>query len=400
MLVSSRYAELVEKACWSHAHGRNLSQISQADIEAARLFSYAYRAQTIGAFHATRVALASHAIDAPNSAKAPIEQAGWLLEQLVSRAIDPIHPSCLALISTLYVYHQWTSRIIELLAEACMHCADSGLETIHYLFFESIQKLRSCDGIYVARDLELPLQGAFTVPGLDISIVPIIYGDHHSWNAAFLAMDQPGVAVHRHHHGAEIHLGFASVEGRTILGKSFSVVNEGYAMPIPPMTDHGFINTSGHDHILPFVFGSLKMGGWGIFFDVEPCPGHESERIEQPLQSEAMNQSVPLERVIERVRIGRGYHREVLVFAERAGAAEIGGLELAITRAGPSPIDLCTDSYRIVSLQSGSGLIRMGGTEKVVGAHDHFGIPSGMECLLTPQGHEPLLFLDCRILPL
>jgi mannose-6-phosphate isomerase-like protein (cupin superfamily) len=400
MLVSHRYSELVEKARWSRAHGRNLSHISQADIDAARLFSYAYRAQTIGAFHATHVAIESHEIEAVAGAETFLEQARWLLEQLVSKAIDPILPNSLALISTFQAYEQWTSLVDELLAKACMHGAHSRLESIRHLFLENIQKVTSCDGIYVARDLELPRQGAFIVPDLDITIAPVIYGDYHSWNAAFLAKDQPGVAVHRHHEGAEIHLGYTSLAGRTILGSSFSVVNEGYAMPIPPMTEHGFINTSGHDHVLPFVFGSLKMGGWGIFFDVEPRPGHEDERKEQPLQSDSMNQSVYLERVLQQVRKGREFHREVLVPAQRAGAAEIGGLELAITRAGRDSIELRSHNYRIVSVQSGSGRIQMGGVEKEVGAHDHFGIPSEMDCLFTPQGEEPLVFLDCRILPL
>ncbi|HSS98555.1 MAG TPA: hypothetical protein VLK33_16080, partial [Terriglobales bacterium] len=147
----------------------------------------------------------------------------------------------------------------------------------------------------------MPDQGAFIVPNLGISILPLIYGDHHSWNAAFLSAQQFGVSVHRHLQGAEIHLGFAPTHGHTILGSSTAPVSEGYAMPIPPMTDHGFHNTSGHDHILPFVFGSMLMTGWGVFFDVEARANDDATRDVQPLDSEQMNKSVFLDRAIHRI---------------------------------------------------------------------------------------------------
>jgi mannose-6-phosphate isomerase-like protein (cupin superfamily) len=229
--------------------------------------------------------------------------------------------------------------------------------------------------------------------------VPVIYGDYHSWNAAFLTADQVGVPVHRHHKGAEIHLGFSPLKGRTILGENCAEVSEGYAMAIPPMTDHGFFNTSGHDHILPFIFGSLTMTGWGIFFDVEPRSDSGIDRREHPVESRAMNHSIYLERAIERARTQTTVSRELLIPAERAGCHEIGGLELAVNRV-QGQTDLSSDHYRIVSVQSGKGRVRIGAAQTEVSEHDHFGVPLDLTCTLTQLGDDPLVFLDAMILPL
>jgi hypothetical protein len=264
---------------------------------------------------------------------------------------------------------------------------------------QNINAVTSCNGTYVARDIVRPEQGAFLVPNLGISIVPVIYGDHHSWNAAFLAADQAGVSVHRHKKGAEIHLGFSHVKGHTILGSGFAEVTEGYAMPIPPMTEHGFLNTSGHDHVLPFVFGSLPMTGWGIFFDVEPRPDDGLQRQKYALQSPAMNHSVFLDQAIQRMVAGTDNMREVLIPAERAGSPAIGGLELTVNRVGRGQIDLVSDHYRIVSVQSGKGRVCIGDVESEVSDHDHFGIPADLKCSLTALGENPLVFLDAMMLP-
>ncbi len=398
--ASESYAQLLDKARWSHANGRNVFHIHQADVDAARLFSYAYRSQAIGTFHATRVALDAEENAATGSdVKTCLLQARTLLDQLEAKAGEAVPQDFRALISTLYTYDQWINRVAEILEKASARATNSQLEIIRQRFVQNIEPISSGNGIYVARDMVLPEQGAFVVPNLGISIVPVIYGDHHSWNAAFLTADQVGVSVHRHHKGAEIHLGFSPVKGRTILGDNYAEVSEGYAMAIPPMTDHGFFNASGHDHIVPFVFGSLTMTGWGIFFDVEPRPNPGVERKEHPLESPAMNHSVFLERAIERARTQATARREVLIPAERAGSHEIGGLELAINRSH-SETDLSSEHYRIVSVQSGQGRVRIGSAQKDVGEHDHFGVPAGLACTLTPLGEDPLVFLDAMILPI
>jgi hypothetical protein len=399
--VSEVYAQIIDKARWGHAHGRSIEHIVSEDIQTARLFSYGFRAQTIGVFHATRVLLrmelkrniAFHAGEC-------LEIACLCLEQLETKAVDPVLPDHRALISTLYFYDRWTNQVDDLLSKAQTYGKNSQLQTIHNLFLSNIQQVSSGNGLYIACDLELPEQGAFMVPDLDISIAPLVYGDHHSWNAAFLSGSRPGVAIHRHHLGAEIHLGYSPVKGHAILGDSFTPVNEGYAMPIPPMTDHGFLNTSGEDHVLPFVFGSLRAGGWGVFFDVGPRPGEKVERKEQPLGSPAMNQSVFLERAIARIRARAVLTREVLVPAQRAGSEEIGGLELALSCGGPTSFEILSDHYKIISVQCGEASIRIGNAEAKVRQHDYFGIPGNMRCHLAPCGTDPFVFLDAVILPI
>jgi uncharacterized RmlC-like cupin family protein len=398
--VSESYSQLLDKARWSHGHGRNVSHITQVDVDAARLFSYGYRSQSIGAFHATRMAIeAEQDKQADPIIATYLEQARSLLGQLEASAMDPILNDFRALISTLYFYDLWTNSVDQLLGAGCQSRSCLDLERIRRLFLENVGKVTSGNGLYVASDLLLPEQGSFLVPNLDIAIAPIIYGDHHSWNAAFLAGDQAGVSVHRHREGAEIHLGYSRVEGQTILGCCFSEVNEGYAMPIPPETDHGFLNTSGHNHVLPFVFGSLKMGGWGIFFDVEPRQNDNFGRKKQPLESVEMNRSVYLERAIRQMKSGEGCDREILISASHAGAPGIGGLELGVNRVHRNAIELRAHHYRIISVHSGKGHIRMGNAEAIVGLHDHFGIPAEMDCQVTSWGTEPLVFLDAVILP-
>ena len=106
-----------------------------------------------------------------------------------------------------------------------------------------IEDITASNGINLSRDDEAPTQAGFIVPNLGITIVPLVYGDHHSWNLAYLAGDKRNVPVHRHHFGVEIHLGFNPTHGQTVLGTHRANVDEGYAMPVPPETDHGWINT-------------------------------------------------------------------------------------------------------------------------------------------------------------
>ena len=398
--ASELYAQLLEKARWSHAHGRDVLHIVQADIDAARLFSYGYRSQAIGTFHATRLALEAECNGATGPyVKTCLAEARILLDQLEAKAGEPVPKDFRALISTLYYYDQGVSLVAQVLEKASVRGTHSKLEIIRQRFVQNLAPITSGSGIYLARDLVLPDQGAFVVPNLGISIIPVIYGDYHSWNAAFLTADQAGVSVHRHHKGAEIHLGFSPVKGHTILGQNFAEVSEGYAMPIPPMTDHGFFNTSGHDHIVPFIFGSLTMGGWGVFFDVEPRPDCGVQRREHHLESSAMNHSVFLERARERAVTQSTFSREVLIPAERAGSREIGGLELAVNRVNRE-VELSSDHYRIVSVQSGKGRLHIGNAQTEVSEHDHFGVPAGLECTLSQLGGDPLVFLDAMMLPI
>ena len=56
--MHDHYRRVIEKAHQSHQQNRNPSEITAEDTTLARLYSYGYRLHVIGAFHATRVALA------------------------------------------------------------------------------------------------------------------------------------------------------------------------------------------------------------------------------------------------------------------------------------------------------------------------------------------------------
>src|SRR5258707_11272452 len=88
--ASESYAQLLDKARWSHANGRNVFNILQTDVDAARLFSYGYRSQSIGTFHATRVAIdAEENGTAGPYVKTCLLQARILLDQLEAKAANP-----------------------------------------------------------------------------------------------------------------------------------------------------------------------------------------------------------------------------------------------------------------------------------------------------------------------
>ena len=57
MQVHPNYARLVDLARESHEKGRTPAEITSEDVALARLYSYAFRGHTIGAFHATRLAI-------------------------------------------------------------------------------------------------------------------------------------------------------------------------------------------------------------------------------------------------------------------------------------------------------------------------------------------------------
>ena len=52
------------------------------------------------------------------------------------------------------------------------------------------------------------------------------------------------------------------------------------------------------------------------------------------------------------------------------------------------------DSFRIVSVAKGNGIVRIGSIEERLAPHDHFGIPSGLEAYVEQVGHDPLTLLD------
>jgi len=112
-----------------------------------------------------------------------------------------------------------------------------------------------------------------------------------------------------------------------------------------------------------------------------------------------MNNSVFLDRAIERM-VGASILREVLIQREQAGSSEVGGLELAVSYVHRGEFNLDSDHYRIVSVLSGKGRVRIGDNETEGRRHDHFGVPADVKCHISHLANEPLVFLDAMILPI
>ena len=391
--TSDAYRNVIEKARWSHDNHRSVFHIDPQDVALARLYAYGFRSQAIGGFHATRQGLGSAGGEVTEHRRRAMD----LLKQLADQAMVPVPTDFRAAIHVLYYYDRWICEVIDVLEAACTVGQACDLEPIKDRFIAGMERITGSGGIYVAGDTVVPEQASFVVPNLKITIVPVIYGDHHSWNFAHLAAHGPGVTTHRHREGAEIHLGYSPIYGRSILGKHCTILREGYAMPIPAMMDHGFKNLSGHDHIVPFVFGSLTLSGWGVFFDVEPRPLDSSKLAEVPLDSQEMNHSVYLEREIQQMTEETATGGRVLIPAAATQSGCCGGLELGIARVDQQGLDLASESYRIVSVCKGMAQITIGPASAELAEHDHVGVPAGLDARIVQAGQDPLVVLDATI---
>ncbi len=390
------YEGLLERASRSHANGRSAEGITPDDIGLARLYSYAFRAHTIGAFHATRLALENRPTTTP-LATAYHRRATETLSDLASYAMDPIATDYRALISTLHRYHQGVRRVVDSIDRDYGESDDAKVATIGRRFREIIQQIMKSGGIHLTQDTSAPEQASFVVPNLGITIVPVVYGDHHSWNLAFLSGEARDVPTHRHQDGVEIHLGYEPLQGQTILGDYYAEVTEGYAMPIAPKTVHGYVNTSDAMHHVPFIFGSLKQAGWGVFLDVESRTCETANLEHTELASEQMGNSVYLEREIAAAEALRTSWRKTLIPASLTDRNGSGGLELSVARVDRNGLSWQLDRFQIFSIVRGEGLLSIAGQERAVRVHDHFGIPSGMDASLKQEGETPLVTLDATL---
>ncbi len=391
------YEALLDRASHSHARHRSPAEISAEHVVRARLYCYAFRKHTIGAFDATRKALETLAPAGPQ-AESWRTRAVEALADAANLAMEPVPADFRAVIATLYRYHQYVQRAIDSLRrEAAL--GDRRVEAVGCRFVEIISAITASPGFELAQDTHAPQQASFVVPGLGIVIVPLVYGDHHSWNLAWLGEQYRHVPTHRHLHGVEIHLGFDPTHGLTVLGKHRARVDEGYAMPIPPDTDHGWVNTADEIHHVPFIFGSLRHGGWGVFLDVVPQPRAVQElTVLVDRDSPPFKQMIYLERYIAQAEAAAVCRRQVLIPHTVTNRQGSGGLELAITRVAHGSFAFALDSFRIVSIVRGSGTVEVEGIRQAVKAHDHFGIPAGMRATLTAASGG-LVALDALIRP-
>ena len=390
------YSRLVDVAVESHKGGRRTDGIHQKDIDLARLYSYGFRIHTIGTFHATRLAIESFKAD-DTAAQTQLLRAREQLLDLINQGLEPVPDDFRVVISTFYRYDRGVRRVMDALEGAHLALNDARLEHIAKRFAEVVGEITSRNGIHLTLDTEAPEQASFIVPNLGITIVPLVYGDHHSWNLAFLHPDMLDVPMHRHHYGVEIHLGFDPLEGYMVLGDCKAPVSEGYALPIPPMTRHGWSNTSGQVHHVPFIFGSLKHAGWGIYFDVDPQPKPLNALRPVDRAGWQMGPTVFLEREIESAARMSASRRRVIVPAPSMDRNGSGGLELAVSRANESGLTFPISGYRIVSVVRGKGVARIGPVERLVHSHHHLGIPPGISAIFCQEGPDPLVLLEALI---
>jgi len=331
MTAPSPYADLAQRALACLDGRRDVSGFTAADILRARLYAYAYRTQTIGAFHATREALAPWAGDPA------VALARTRLRDLQALAMQSVPRDFRAAAPVLACYHTWCDEVAWALAQVA---TGQAVWALRACFQEVLRRIRGSHGLVPARDDALPAQASYKVPGIEVVIVPQIYGDHLSWNSAYLTADSAGATTHRHHYQVEIHLGYGPLRGRTLLDGHAAHVESSYAMPIPPLRDHGFDNLSGHPHFVPFIFGSRVLDGCGVFFDVEPRPADTARFPTSPLESATMNHSVELDAAFDRLRRAPAGERRVLIPAERTARADTGGLELVAYRVGSDPLQV------------------------------------------------------------
>jgi len=391
------FARLLEIAHRSHVQGRAPSGIATEDVARAQLYSYAFRRHVIGAFHATREALRQCPVDDP-LASAYYERAVELLSDLTHRTMDPVGTDVRALISTFHYYATHVDQTVKSLDRVCDASGVGEMRLIRDRFVARMEEITTCGGISLTQDTCAPEQASFIVPKLGIAIVPLVYGDFHSWNLAYLK-EPYDVPFHRHHQGVEIHLGFRPMRGYIVLGDCYAEVDEGYAMPVPPLCRHGYVNDSTREHHLPFIFGSIALGGWGVFLDVEPQP-IELERLEKvSLLGRSMNNTVLLEREIDQAAARFQSVRYPILPAAATDRDNVGGLELSIARVNPNGLILQPERFCIVSVVHGQGKVQMAGVEQAITSHDHFGVPADIVAHLRQEGDESLVTIDAVIKP-
>jgi len=404
--MHENYARLVALAAESHARGRDPFAATARDIALARLYSHAFRRHVIGAFHATRRELSGIELAGTEPAARllalHVARASDALGDLANRSMDAVERDGRALVSTFHFYATHVARAVAALDAACSLVGTPALTTIRDRFVEQMEAITAGNGLSLTRDTAAPAQGCFQVPNLGITIVPLVYGDHHSWNLAWLDGVRSDVPCHLHREGVEIHLGYGPLHGHTILGDAKAEVTEGYAMPIPPETRHGYTNIGSRTHHVPFIFGSLALGGWGVFLDVDARPTEPGDLAELPVTAPQLNGTVFLEREISRAAAAEATGRWPLIPAAHTDRGGVGGIALSIARVAAEPLVLESGRFQAVSVVRGHGRLRLAGEEVAIAPHDHFGIPAGLAAVIESApgpGAEPLVLLDAVLRP-
>ena len=394
--LHDNYQSVQKAATESHQNQRKIEGVSDEIILLARLYAYGFRGQIIGTFHGTAQALEklTNAATASDELRKVTEE----LCALGALSVELVPTDYRAVLVNFHRYDRGIARVLENLTFAAKKISSGELRAIQANFIKAVERVTASSGIVITRDDEIPEQASFVVPSLGITIIPLVYGDQHSWNMAFLSGENLDVPRHLHREGIEIHLGMGLLHGETCLGGYRAEVTEGYAMPIPPGTPHGYINRARHEHRLPFIFGSRRLGGWGIIPDVNPQPIEAVELKSVSVEAKEMNGTVMLDREIAAAAKSTGNTRRALISGERTFSPLAGGISLSISRIAGGEMIFGPAQYQIVSVVRGQGKVTIGSVEAELSPHAYFGIPAGARASITAQGPEPLILLDAVLI--
>ena len=195
-------------------------------------------------------------------------------------------------------------------------------------------------------------------------------------------------------------LGGGTVDGRIELVGRFdrtAVWSLTTKKPLPPGTRHGYVNIGSLTHHVPFIFGSLTLGGWGVFLDVDARPTEAGDLEALTVTAAELNGTVFLEREIATAAAARARLRCTLIPADRTRRDGTGGLELSLAAVVGEPLVLEAERFRAVSVVRGRGTLALAGEEAAIAPHDHFGIPADLPATITARGSEPLVLLDATL---
>jgi len=136
-----------------------------------------------------------------------------------------------------------------------------------------------------------------------------------------------------------------------------------------------------------------------VFLDVEPQPIELDKLETTTVLSNRLNNTVLLEREIDKAAAKFACVRYPLIPAEATDRGGVGGIELSISRVTSRGLELSPERFCAVSVVRGRGVVAMAGEEREITVHDHFGIPAGVTATVRESGNEPLVLLDAILKP-
>ena len=122
--VHAAYEQLARKAKASHTEGRSSRDITSEDVDSARLYSYAFRVHTIGAYHATRLAIEALQANDPLAAT-ELRRASETLEDLANQGMEPVPNDFRAVVFTFHRYDRGVRRVMDALERAARASLDN-----------------------------------------------------------------------------------------------------------------------------------------------------------------------------------------------------------------------------------------------------------------------------------